>query len=516
MKAIAMVSKILVVDYGSQYTMLIARRLRELGAYSEVVAAASKLDEALEGARGVILSGGPSSVTEDDSPELDAEVLAAKVPVLGICYGMQALAAACGGEVRPCAGERGYGRATATISESTGLLAGAAKGSELSVWMSHGDCVAEAPAGFSVLATGTSAPVMAMADEGRHLYGLQFHPEVTHTEQGENILRHFVSGICKLDVSWGMPSFAEHSVADIKAQVGDEQVLLALSGGVDSAVAAALIELAVPGQLDCVLVDTGLMRAGEVEQVRQSFAALGGRLQVVDASLEYFSQLAGITDPEEKRRIIGRLFIEVFEAKAKEMGNMSWLGQGTIYPDVIESAGAAGAAKIKSHHNVGGLPDTLGLKLLEPLRMLFKDEVRRLGAELGLSKELVWRHPFPGPGLGVRILGAVDSQRAKMVRQADAIFLDELRSANWYDKVAQAFAVLLPVDSVGVQGDGRTYENVVALRAVTTADFMTAEWAQLPYDLLERCSGRITNEVAGVNRIVYDVSSKPPATVEWE
>ena len=508
-------SKILVVDYGSQYTMLIARRLRELGVYSEVVAAGAPLGE-LDRIGGVVLSGGPGSVTEKDAPALDPAILEAGAPVLGICYGMQALAAACGGQVAPCNGERGYGRSQAKVSVSCGLLADLAPGESLDVWMSHGDRVEEAPAGFAVLATGPSAPVMAIGDDDRKLYGLQFHPEVTHTDRGEDILRHFVAAICALPADWGMPAYAEQAMARIRAEVGAAKVLLGLSGGVDSAVVAALIDKAVPGQLSCVLVDTGLMRAGEIAQVRQSFAHLGARLHVEDASARFFAELAGVTDPEAKRKIIGRLFIEVFEAKAKELGDMAFLGQGTIYPDVIESAGAAGAANIKSHHNVGGLPAKLGLKLIEPLRMLFKDEVRKLGEELGLSREMIWRHPFPGPGLAVRILGAIEPDKAALLRDADAIFIEELRAAGWYDKVAQAFAVLLPVDSVGVQGDGRTYENVVALRAVTTADFMTAQWAELPYELLAKCSSRITNEVSGVNRVVYDVSSKPPATVEWE
>lgn len=511
-------TKILVVDYGSQYTMLIARRLRELGVYSEVIGHAGATSAAMQGCCGAILSGGPASALDADAPQISEAVLAAKVPLLGICYGMQALAHKLGGTVRPCAGSRGYGSAVAQVKEQGGLLAELDLSNQLKCWMSHGDEVETVPDGFTVLADGPSTPVMAMADTQRHIYGLQFHPEVTHTSQGGEILRRFALDVCSCEGSWAMPEFSKRICAAIKEQVGDEQVLLGLSGGVDSAVAASLLELAVPGQLTCVFVDNGLLRTNEVAQVQETFQGLGQRLVTVDASAEFFAALAGVTDPETKRKVIGHIFIDVFKREAAKLGEVNWLGQGTIYPDVIESAGAASgaAASIKSHHNVGGLPKDLGLGLVEPLRMLFKDEVRKLGAELGMPIELLGRHPFPGPGMAVRVLGEVTPERVAINQAADAIFLECLHAAGWYDKVAQAFSVLLPVQSVGVQGDSRTYENVIVLRAVTTDDFMTADWARLPDDLLADCSRAIINEVNGVNRVVYDISSKPPATVEWE
>ena len=513
-----MADGIAVIDFGSQYTLLIARRLRELGIYSEVVSCTGDIEGALAGRAGVILSGGPASVLAPGAPGMPAAVLVSKLPVLGICYGMQLLAHACGGKVEPCDDTRGYGPAQLRITQEDDVLLGGLDVAEMQVWMSHGDRVADLPDGFKATATGTSAPVMAMADKERSYYGLQFHPEVTHTEHGLQVLENFATTACKLERNWTPAGIIEHAVAAIQAQVKEGEVLLGLSGGVDSAVAAALLERALPGRLRCVLVDTGLLREGEVDEVRAAFAGMGERFEVIDASAKFFQVLAGVSDPEAKRRAIGHEFIAVFEDAAKKLGGVRFLAQGTIYPDVVESAGtgADATAKIKSHHNVGGLPERLGLELVEPLRMLFKDEVRRLGKELDVPASLLQRHPFPGPGLAVRVIEEVTPERVATARAADAIFLAELRAADWHDRVAQAFAVLLPVASVGVQGDGRTYENVVALRAVQTDDFMTADWAPLPHDLLARASTRIINEVAGVNRVVYDISSKPPATVEWE
>lgn len=491
--------------------MLIARRLRELGVFCEIVEPAAVV---LDGCHGLILSGGPASVLETEEPRLSASWLSAGIPILGICYGMQLLAQSLGGEVVVSTGGRGYGPGAAEILESDGLFAGFAD--RFDCWMSHGDAVVAVPDGFAVLAKGSSTAVMAMADVSRGLYGFQFHPEVTHTEQGSELLRRFAVDICKVSAEWTMPAFVETACVAVADQVGSSPVLLALSGGVDSAVVASLLEVAIPGQLTCVFVDNGLLRLHEVDQVSTAFASLGERLVVVDAREQFFVALAGVTDPEEKRRVIGHTFIEVFQREAARLGDIRWLAQGTIYPDVIESAGSATAASIKSHHNVGGLPADLGLGLVEPLRLLFKDEVRALGAELGLGPEIIGRHPFPGPGMAVRVLGEVTADRVLINQQADAIFLEHLRQAGWYNQVAQAFTVLLPVQSVGVQGDSRTYENVIALRAVTTDDFMTADWARLPAELISACSTEIINEVAGVNRVVYDVSSKPPATVEWE
>ena len=438
--------------------------------------------------------------------------------MLGICYGMQILAKSLGGDVKPCEHTRGYGLATITIKDKTGLLGKLGKRNLLDCWMSHGDEVVKVPKGFSILATGEKTPVMAMGSKSKKIYGLQFHPEVTHTNQGTEILQRFASDVCGCKQNWTMPKFIEMACETISKQVGKQKILLGLSGGVDSAVAAALIEKAVPNQLTCVFVDNGLLRLGEVKEVQQAFAHLGNRLITVDASKKFFSALAGIADPEKKRKAIGRTFIKVFQHEAKKLGSIKWLGQGTIYPDVVESAGTTTgvAASIKSHHNVGGLPTKLGLNLLEPLRLLFKDEVRKVGIELGLPKKLINRHPFPGPGLAVRVLGEVTEQRVKVNQLADAIFISQLKKSGWYEKVAQAFTVLLPIHTVGVQGDNRTFENVIALRAVVTDDFMTADWAKLPASFLARCSRQIINEVNGVNRVVYDVSSKPPATVEWE
>ncbi|MGH8622794.1 MAG: glutamine-hydrolyzing GMP synthase, partial [Burkholderiales bacterium] len=474
--------------------------------------------------RGIILSGGPASVWEGGTPRAPQAVFGLGVPVLGICYGMQTMAAQLGGKVE-MGQVREFGYAEVRARGHSALLKDiqdrvTGEGHALlDVWMSHGDKVTGLPPGFKVIASNASTPIAAMADESRKLYGVQFHPEVTHTLQGKAILERFVLEICGLAGDWNMPDYIEEAIGHIRSQVGSEEVVLGLSGGVDSSVAAALIHRAIGKQLTCVFVDHGLLRLNEAEQVMQTFAGnLGATVIHVDAAEQFLRHLRGVTDPEEKRRIIGREFIEVFQREASKLPQVKWLAQGTIYPDVIESAGAKTrkAQSIKSHHNVGGLPDTLHLKLLEPLRELFKDEVRELGLALGLPRELVFRHPFPGPGLGVRILGEVKSEYADLLRRADAIFTDELRATGWYDKTAQAFAVFLPVKSVGVMGDGRTYEHVVALRAVQTQDFMTAQWAELPHGLLSKVANRIINEVRGINRVVYDISSKPPATIEWE
>ncbi len=518
-------SKILILDFGAQYTQLIARRVRELNVYCEIhgfdVSDAFVREFA---PAGIILSGGPNSVTEGDTPRAPAAVWTAGVPVLGICYGMQTMAAQLGGNVE--AGKvrefgyaevraRGHGKLLSGIADS---IAPQGQGL-LDVWMSHGDKVITMPPGFSLMASNEATPIAGMMDESRRFYAVQFHPEVTHTKQGKAILSRFVRDICGCVGDWTMPGYVDESVAKIRAQVGRDEVILGLSGGVDSSVAAALIHRAIGDQLTCIFVDTGLLRLHEATQVMETFARhLGVRVEMVDAAQTFLRELSGVTDPEAKRKIIGREFVNVFQTQAARRTNARWLAQGTIYPDVIESAAAKTkkAHTIKSHHNVGGLPDTLHLKLLEPLRELFKDEVRELGLALGLPREMVFRHPFPGPGLGVRILGEVKREYAELLRHADAIFIDELRAAGWYDRVAQAFAVFLPIRSVGVMGDGRTYEHAVALRAVQTTDFMTAHWAPLPHDLLAKVSNRITNEVKGINRVVYDISGKPPATIEWE
>ncbi len=517
--------KILILDFGSQYTQLIARRVREQQVYCELhpydVAEAFIREFAPVG---IILSGGPNSVYEDQAYRAAQAVFELGVPVLGICYGMQTMAAQLGGRVE-AAKKREFGYAEIRARGHSRLLEGIQDSVNadghglLDVWMSHGDKVTELPPGFKVIASNDSTPIAGMADESRRFYGLQFHPEVTHTIQGKAIIARFVLDICGCTGDWNMPDYIGEAVGRIRAQVGGEEVILGLSGGVDSSVAAALIHRAIGDQLTCVFVDNGLLRLNEAEQVMKTFArSLGVKVVHVDASSQFLGKLAGVTDPEQKRRIIGAEFVEVFQAEARKLPQAKWLAQGTIYPDVIESAGARTkkAHTIKSHHNVGGLPETLHLKLLEPLRELFKDEVRELGVALGLPHDMVYRHPFPGPGLGVRILGEVKREYADLLRRADAIFIDELRAADWYDKTSQAFAVFLPVRSVGVMGDGRTYENVVALRAVQTQDFMTAHWAELPYSLLGKVSNRIINEVRGINRVVYDISGKPPATIEWE
>ena len=517
--------RILILDFGAQYTQLIARRVRELGVYCEILPwDITDAEVRAFQPRGVILSGGPESVTDKNPPRAPACVFELGVPVLGICYGMQTMAQQLGGRVAPSS-EREFGYAEVTVTGASRLtddLADrrtAAGGAVLDVWMSHGDRVAALPAGFVVNAATQTIPFAAMSDERRRFYGVQFHPEVTHTTQGARRLERFVRESCGSDALWSTGNIIEDAVARVRAQVGKGKVLLGLSGGVDSSVVAALLHRAIGDQLVCVFVDHGLLRLGEGDQVMGTFAQhLGVRVIRVDAEARFLKALAGIADPEEKRRIIGRLFVEVFDEQARTLTGVQFLAQGTIYPDVIESAGArtGKAHVIKSHHNVGGLPEKMNLKLAEPLRELFKDEVRRLGMELGLPREMVYRHPFPGPGLGVRILGEVRKEYADLLRRADAIYIDELRKHDLYDRTSQAFAVFLPVRSVGVMGDGRRYDFVIALRAVETVDFMTAHWARLPYDFLDHVSRRIVNEVSGISRVVYDISGKPPATIEWE
>ena len=517
--------KILILDFGSQVAQLIARRVREQQVYCEL----HPYDVSEEfirdfNAQGVILSGGPNSVYDVEDFRAPQVVFELGVPVLGICYGMHLMAAQLGGSVESSS-RREFGYAEMRARGHSELFKGIEdrRNGEghglLDVWMSHGDKVTALPPGFKLIGSNESTPIAAMADEKRRFYAVQFHPEVTHTLKGKDILGRFVRDICGCGHDWNMPDYVGEEVDRIRSQVGREEVILGLSGGVDSSVAAALIHRAIGDQLTCVFVDNGLLRLNEAEQVMQTFASnLGVKVVHVDASAQFMRHLQGVSDPERKRKIIGREFVEVFQAEAARLKNARWLAQGTIYPDVIESAGAKTkkAHTIKSHHNVGGLPEKLSLNLLEPLRALFKDEVRELGVALGLPHDMVYRHPFPGPGLGVRILGEVKPEFADLLRRADAIFIDELRAAGWYEKTSQAFAVFLPVKSVGVMGDGRTYEYVVALRAVETQDFMTAQWAELPHSLLGKVSNRIINEVRGINRVVYDISGKPPATIEWE
>ena len=507
---------VLVVDFGAQYAQLIARRVREAHLYSEVVPHTLTAEQILaKRPLAIILSGGPSSVYVDDAPAFDEAILHAEVPVFGICYGFQVMAAALGGQVDQT-GLREYGRTVVRTTESV-LFAG--QPAEQSVWMSHGDAVVRAPDGCDVVATTAATPVAAFVHQSRPLAGVQFHPEVAHTDYGQAILQRFLYDVAGLTANWSTEGVIDAEVSAVSQQIGAGRAICGLSGGVDSAVAAALVQRAIGDRLTCVFVDHGLLRQGEVEQVERDFvAATGARLVVVDARKRFLDALARVTDPEQKRKIIGSTFIDVFDEEAGRLTGVRWLAQGTIYPDVIESAGAkTGKAQvIKSHHNVGGLPQDMAFELVEPLRELFKDEVRQVGLELGLPYDMVYRHPFPGPGLGVRILGAVKKTYADLLRRADAIFIEELRKEGWYEKTSQAFAVFLPVKSVGVVGDGRRYEYVIALRAVETVDFMTARWAHLPYELLERASNRIINEIPGVSRVTYDISSKPPATIEWE
>jgi len=520
--------KILILDFGAQYTQLIARRIRELGVYCEIWAWDHDPAEIAKfGAKGIILSGGPESTTLAGAPSAPQEVWDSGLPLLGICYGMQTMAKQLGGETES-ADAREYGHAEVSLVAADRLFDGLkdhpGAPPRLDVWMSHGDHVSKAPPGFVVTARTDRVPVAAFADDDRRWYGVQFHPEVTHTKSGQEILRRFVVDICGCETLWTAANIIEDQIARVRAQVGGDEVILGLSGGVDSSVVAALLHRAIGDQLTCVFVDTGLLRWQEGDQVMATFAAasdengLGVKVIRVDAHARYFDKLKGVADPEAKRKIIGNLFVDIFDEESAKLANARWLAQGTIYPDVIESAGSktGKAHVIKSHHNVGGLPETMKLGLIEPLRELFKDEVRRLGVELGLPREMVYRHPFPGPGLGVRILGEVKPEYAELLARADAIFIEELRKADLYDKTSQAFAVFLPVKSVGVVGDARAYEWVIALRAVETIDFMTAHWAHLPYELLGHVSNRIINELRGVSRVVYDISGKPPATIEWE
>ena len=517
--------RILILDFGSQYTQLIARRVREAGVYCELFPYDADVNEILAfKPKGIILSGGPETVTQDETPRAPQQVFEMGVPVLGICYGMQTMSAQLGGKVES-SDRHEYGYAQIRARGHSALL----KDIEdhvseegyglLDVWMSHGDRVATIPEGFKVIASTDNAPLAGMADEGRGFYGLQFHPEVTHTLQGQRIVERFAHEICGCDALWTPENIIDDSIQKIRDLVGDDQVLLGLSGGVDSSVVAALLHKAIGDQLICVFVDNGLLRLNEGDQVMATFAEhMGIKVIRADSEARFLKALAGEADPEKKRKIIGNMFIEVFDEEAEKLANVKWLAQGTIYPDVIESAGATTgkAHLIKSHHNVGGLPADMKLSLCEPLRELFKDEVRQLGVELGLPFDMVYRHPFPGPGLGVRILGEVKKEYADILRQADDIFISELRKHQLYDKVSQAFVVFLPVKSVGVTGDGRRYDYVVALRAVETIDFMTARWAHLPYEFLELVSRRIINEVEGISRVAYDISGKPPATIEWE
>lgn len=517
--------KILILDFGSQYTQLIARRIRELGVFCEIHpfdAVDGEIDALAP--QGIVLSGGPETVTDTCTPRAPENVFTLGVPVLGICYGMHTMAEQLGGEVTS-SGRSEFGYAQVRARGHSRLLKNIEDHASvegfglLDVWMSHGDSVTKLPSGFKLIASTESAPIAGIADEDRSFYGLQFHPEVTHTQQGQRILERFVCDICGCKNLWRPQNIISDSIQKIQAAVGDDDVILGLSGGVDSSVVAALLHRAVRDQLTCVFVDTGLLRLHEGDQVMATFAEhMGVHVIRIDAQSRYFEALEGIVDPEDKRKIIGNLFIEIFEEEASKITNARWLAQGTIYPDVIESAG--GKTKkghlIKSHHNVGGLPEHMNLKLIEPLRELFKDEVRRIGLELGLPSEMINRHPFPGPGLGVRILGEVKKTYADLLRRADDIFIEELFRHDHYDKVSQAFAVFLPVKSVGVTGDGRRYEYVIALRAVETVDFMTAHWSRLPYDFLDLVSRRIINEIPGISRVTYDISGKPPATIEWE
>jgi GMP synthase (glutamine-hydrolysing) len=505
---------VLILDFGGQYTQLIARRVRELGVYSEIVPFNISAEELRrKNPQGIVLSGGPSSVYEEGAPHPDPAVLQMGVPVLGICYGVQLMAYFLGGEVAP-SDRREYGQAEIDVKAESKLLAGLP--SPLKVWMSHGDNVSRQPEGF-VITAATEAAIGAVEDPQRNLYGVQFHPEVAHTPQGKEILRNFLVNVCHLRCDWTMASFIETTVKDIKHRVGDGRAVCGLSGGVDSSVAAALVGRGIGDRQTCIFVDTGLLRKNEYEEVLEAYCEMDLNVIGVAAGERFLTRLAGVIDPERKRKIIGNEFIEIFQEEARKLGHEDFLVQGTLYPDVIESVSVKGpSAVIKSHHNVGGLPEKMNLKLIEPLRELFKDEVRRVGRELGLPEEIISRQPFPGPGLAVRILGEVTADRVALLQEADAIVIEEIRRANFYDKVWQSFAVLLPISTVGVMGDMRTYDNAVALRVVESLDGMTADWARLPYEVLQRISSRIVSEVRGINRVVYDISSKPPSTIEWE
>ena len=517
--------KILILDFGSQYTQLIARRIREIGVYCEIYSCECSSEEVIAFApKGIVLSGGPESVTSGDTPRAPQAVFELGVPVFGICYGMQTMTEQLGGKVE-ASDHREFGYAQIRARGHSKLLTDIedSVSSEgyglLDVWMSHGDRVVDLPTNFHLIASSEGAPIAGIANEDKHFYGVQFHPEVTHTKQGGRILERFVIDICACDALWTSHHIIEENIKSVRESVGTDTVILGLSGGVDSSVVAALLHKAIGKQLICVFVDTGLLRLNEGDQVMAMFAEhMGVHVIRVNAEQRYLDALQGVTDPEAKRKIIGNLFIEIFDEESNQLTDAKWLAQGTIYPDVIESAGSktGKAHLIKSHHNVGGLPENMKLKLVEPLRELFKDEVRKLGLELGLPASMVFRHPFPGPGLGVRILGEVKKEYADLLRLADAIFIEELYAQNLYDKVSQAFAVFLPVKSVGVMGDGRRYDYVIAVRAVETIDFMTARWAHLPYDFLDTISRRIINEVSGISRVCYDISGKPPATIEWE
>jgi GMP synthase (glutamine-hydrolysing) len=505
--------RIAILDYGSQFTRLITRRLRELGAFGLVYGPAATAEE-IQGAdlRGIILSGGPKSVLEAGAPDLDPAILALGVPILGVCYGQQLLARNAGGIIHRSA-HREYGKAAIQVQDPDSVLFQGLEPLQ-QVWMSHGDHVEQAPAGFTVTAKTPGVPVAAMENRALRQFAIQFHPEVTHTTHGTAILRNFLH-VCAMKLDWNAGHFIEEKIKDIRAQVGDGRVVLGLSGGVDSSVAALLLHKAIGKQLTCVFVDHGVMRKDEMLQVQETFAPFDMAIRWKDAGKEFLGALAGVSDPEAKRKIIGKIFIDVFDREAKQL-DADFLAQGTLYPDVIESSGVGGAVLVKSHHNVGGLPDFMKLKLVEPLRELFKDEVRRVGLALGLPEDMVWRHPFPGPGLAVRIPGCVTEDRVKILQDADAIFIEELKASGWYRNTSQCFAVLLPVMTVGIMGDERTYENMCALRAVTSEDFMTADWARLPHELLEQVAQRIVNEVKGINRVVFDITSKPPATIEYE